>query len=130
MRFVALLALLVACGDDAAGEPDATSAAIDALTADATPAVPLSGFGTITGDCGVLDDELTSPSPSSARGAIEFSREFVAADTSMLSSGAQKIIEDGTHESLLDINGHYAKLWSMQAGGFLPEAEAHRGADD
>ncbi|HYC34682.1 MAG TPA: ABC transporter ATP-binding protein [Candidatus Paceibacterota bacterium] len=31
-----------------------------------------------------------------------------------------KIIEDGTHEELLGKNGKYAKLWNMQAGGFLP----------
>lgn len=31
------------------------------------------------------------------------------------------IIEDGTHAELLEKNGHYAKLWHMQAGGFLPE---------
>lgn len=30
-----------------------------------------------------------------------------------------KIIEDGTHKDLLKRNGHYAKLWSMQVGGFL-----------
>ena len=32
-----------------------------------------------------------------------------------------KIIEDGTHADLLALNGHYAQLWSMQAGGFLEE---------
>ena len=31
------------------------------------------------------------------------------------------IIEDGTHSELLAAGGHYAKLWNMQAGGFLPE---------
>ena len=31
------------------------------------------------------------------------------------------IIEDGTHDQLIKLNGHYAKLWHMQAGGFLPE---------
>ncbi|MDP3706277.1 MAG: ABC transporter ATP-binding protein [Legionellaceae bacterium] len=31
------------------------------------------------------------------------------------------IIEDGTHNQLIKLNGHYAKLWHMQAGGFLPE---------
>ena len=30
-----------------------------------------------------------------------------------------KIIEDGTHEALLAQNGHYAKLWAMQSGGFI-----------
>ena len=35
-----------------------------------------------------------------------------------------KIIEDDTHQQLLRRNGHYAHLWNMQAGGFLPEKEA------
>lgn len=31
-----------------------------------------------------------------------------------------KIIEEGTKESLLKANGHFAKLWNMQTNGFLP----------
>lgn len=31
-----------------------------------------------------------------------------------------KIVEDGTHDELLKLEGKYAKLWHMQAGGFLP----------
>jgi ATP-binding cassette subfamily B protein len=31
------------------------------------------------------------------------------------------IIEDGTHESLLAKGRHYAMLWNMQVGGFLPD---------
>lgn len=34
-----------------------------------------------------------------------------------------QIIEDGTHEELIKEGGHYAKLWEMQAGGFLPDEE-------
>jgi ATP-binding cassette subfamily B protein len=34
-----------------------------------------------------------------------------------------KVIEDGNHKALLQIDGHYALLWNMQAGGFLPEQE-------
>jgi ATP-binding cassette subfamily B protein len=32
-----------------------------------------------------------------------------------------EIIEDGTHAVLIAKDGHYAKMWKMQAGGFLPE---------
>lgn len=33
-----------------------------------------------------------------------------------------RIIEEGSHETLLSLNGHYKYLWDMQAGGFLPES--------
>lgn len=33
------------------------------------------------------------------------------------------IIEEGTHEELIQANGHYVHMWQMQAGGFLPEQE-------
>lgn len=32
-----------------------------------------------------------------------------------------QIIEDGSHQALLDKDGLYANLWSSQVGGFLPE---------
>jgi len=32
-----------------------------------------------------------------------------------------QIVEDGSHEELLTLQGHYYRLWSMQAGGFLPD---------
>ncbi len=31
-----------------------------------------------------------------------------------------RIVEQGTHEALLRLGGHYAKLWRHQSGGFLP----------
>ena len=35
---------------------------------------------------------------------------------------AGKIIEDGTHQQLLEKeNGHYRKLWELQAGGFIAD---------
>ncbi len=33
-----------------------------------------------------------------------------------------KVVEDGTHEELIKSRGHYARMWDMQAGGFLPES--------
>lgn len=32
-----------------------------------------------------------------------------------------KIVEDGSHQELLNKNGLYATLWASQSGGFLPE---------
>ncbi len=34
---------------------------------------------------------------------------------------AGRIVEEGTHAQLLALNGHYAKLWSHQSGGFLAD---------
>jgi len=32
-----------------------------------------------------------------------------------------RIVEEGSHEALLRLDGHYAKLWKHQSGGFLPD---------
>lgn len=32
-----------------------------------------------------------------------------------------RIVEDGSHQALLDRKGFYHRLWTMQAGGFLPD---------
>lgn len=32
-----------------------------------------------------------------------------------------KIVEEGTHSSLLEKEGLYSQMWKMQVGGFLPE---------
>ncbi len=32
-----------------------------------------------------------------------------------------RIVEQGTHEELLRLGGHYAMLWKHQSGGFLPD---------
>lgn len=37
-----------------------------------------------------------------------------------------RIVEDGSHQELLARQGHYYRLWSMQAGGFLPEEQTVR----
>ena len=35
-----------------------------------------------------------------------------------------RIVEDGSHDTLLAIQGFYYRLWTMQAGGFLPDEAA------
>ena len=39
-----------------------------------------------------------------------------------------QIIEDGSIQELLHLNGHFAHLWNMQANGFLPDNELRRSA--
>lgn len=34
-----------------------------------------------------------------------------------------KIVEEGSHRELMSRRGHYAHMWQMQAGGFLPETD-------
>ena len=34
-----------------------------------------------------------------------------------------RIVEQGTHETLLGLNGHYAALWRRQSGGFIDAGE-------
>jgi len=35
-----------------------------------------------------------------------------------------KIVEEGTHSKLLELNGKYARFWNRQSGGFIGIAEA------
>jgi ATP-binding cassette subfamily B protein len=38
-----------------------------------------------------------------------------------------KIVEEGSHLGLLSKKGHYARMWQMQAGGFLPDISINKG---
>jgi len=78
--------------DDAADDDAADDDVADDDTTDPGE-VPLEGFGEITGDCGVLDeDEWGDPSPFLFRNAVDFGTEEF--DVELLSEGGQQIIED------------------------------------
>jgi hypothetical protein len=80
----------VACGDDAT-----TPASPDAGVAPAIDAAATVGFGSISGACGVLDDELVSATPGFFRLAIDFERAYTDADEGLLSPGAREILAEG-----------------------------------
>ncbi len=40
-----------------------------------------------------------------------------------------KVVEEGSHTELMAKQGHYAHLWQMQAGGFLPDDPTQRLAE-
>lgn len=81
-------------------------------------------------------DEATSALDSESENKIQQSLESLMHDKTVIAIAHRlstiahldrliviengKIIEDGTHNELKNKkNGHYAKLWSMQSGGFL-----------
>lgn len=55
--------------------------------------VPLDGFGALSGDCGVLDDELLDANPALFDGVIDFGA--AAFDEALLSAGGLEIYEAG-----------------------------------
>ncbi len=84
----------------------------------------------------LLLDEATSSLDSVTERSIQSSLEFLMAGKTVVVIAhrlstlahmdrivvfhAGRIIEDGTHDGLLERSGHYAHMWAMQAGGFLP----------
>lgn len=94
LRPVVLVALAVACNgspSDDTGLPTETGDTGD--TTDTLVEVPIAGFGTITGDCGVLDDsEWTSEQSFLFVNQLALSETYA---TSLLSEDAQEVVTDG-----------------------------------
>lgn len=85
--------------EDTAIEPDTAADTSADAESDGSGAslLPLPGFGTITGACGLLDDELLSPEPSVIVDAIDFGTDpwDNPADLARLTSGGQEMVADG-----------------------------------
>lgn len=80
-------------------------------------------------------DEATSALDSEVEAAIQSSLEnlmqgrtviaiahrlsTIAAMDRLVILDRGRIVEQGTHQELLDLGGHYASLWQRQSGGFL-----------
>jgi hypothetical protein len=106
-----LALLLAACGGGGGGVPDAAVEEVpdappvdgevpDAEAPDAEPGdpVPLAGFGTITGQCGVLGEaELTGTAPLWFQGDLDFmdDRYDDPDERDQLTEGGVEILEDG-----------------------------------
>jgi ATP-binding cassette, subfamily B, multidrug efflux pump len=83
-------------------------------------------------------DEATSALDSEIEAAIQSSLDTLMADKTVIAIAHRlstiarmdrlvvldrgRIAEQGTHEALLRLNGHYATLWRRQSGGFLDAA--------
>lgn len=81
--------------EDTTAETDTTADA--EADGSGVPLLPLAGFGTITGACGVLVDELLSPDPSVIVNAIDFGTDpwDNPADLTLLTIGGQEMVADG-----------------------------------
>lgn len=83
---------------DAAGDSVGADTAddTDAASPDATVSVPTSGFGAISGDCGVIDTELADPAPSLFVNHIDFGDDpYDPTDLPLLTDGGQAMIAAG-----------------------------------
>lgn len=92
MRTISIAAALAtACGSGSTALPDASPIAVDAPAADAAGPTLFA----MSGDCGVLDSELTDPSPSRFANRATFARAYTEADEPSLTDGGREIIADG-----------------------------------
>ena len=99
-------------GDDDTGDDDTAdddTGDDDSGDDDTAPAVPLDGFGTITGECGVIEEATwTSGSPALFRNAIDFGSDVL--EDELLSPGGQEILADGN----LNEGSLYSEIFAFE----------------
>ncbi len=72
-----------------------------------------------------IQEQLTTLMQGKTVIAIAHRLSTIAAMDRLIVLDKGKIVEEGTHQQLLALGGHYASLWARQSGGFLdPDAEA------
>ena len=99
MRVVTFLVLTAGCGGgadapDTAARTDSGAGSADAARPDAG-GLPLAGFGDLSGDCDVLDDELTAAGPSRFQSAIDFAVGFSDEEAGQLTEGGRTMLAEG-----------------------------------
>ncbi|MDH2925303.1 ATP-binding cassette subfamily B multidrug efflux pump [Nicoletella semolina] len=70
---------------------------------------------------GAIQENLTELMKGKTVVAIAHRLSTIMAMDRLIVLDKGEIVEQGSHEELLKLNGVYAKLWAHQSGGFLPE---------